>query len=118
MVLFLACDVGPNGFAVGRADRKDAVSRLPGEVVQSGSAFFDPRAGDALELFDPVGLGDCAAQSRQEMYVIFDTANEGRGAIEPLGNGSQVGMHFRTENGIAEERDASLGGEDKMNVNG
>ena len=69
MVLFLALDVRRHLVQVGPAHREIRVSALPLEARILAPLFLEPEVRDALELLNPLGLRDRAAEAGEKVNV-------------------------------------------------
>ncbi len=116
VMLFLIGDVICGLVQGGRADRKRAVSALPGEFGRIGIALFDPDTGNAFEFLHPIGLRDGAGHSTEQMNMIFDAANDERGTFQGFRSATQIRMHFLAKVRIAQKWLAVLGRKDQMKI--
>ena len=79
--------------------------------------LLQPLVGDALKFFDPLGLGNRAAKTRQQVNVLFHSPTEDGRAIEPFGNLSQICVQALKNLLVPKKWTAVFGGEDELNIN-
>ena len=118
MVFLLSGDIIAQGVQVRCADGKDAVTSLPGKIMQRDVARFDPNAGDAFEFLDPIRLGDGASVPGEQVNMVRDPARKDGRTIELFRCAGEVGVQFRAESGIIEKWSAVLGREHKVEIDG
>ena len=75
-MFLLAGNVFFDLFQIRLTDGEDRVTPLPFKVGKIHALLLQPLVGDALHLLDPLGLGDRAAKTRQDMNVIFDATDK------------------------------------------
>src|SRR5688572_10419292 len=90
MMLLLAGDVADNLLQVRLAYRKIGVPALPGKTRIISTLLLQPLVGDALQLFDPVGLADSPAETCQNVYVVLHAPDNYWRTIQPFGNLTQI----------------------------
>jgi hypothetical protein len=97
VMFLLAGNVFFNLFQIRLTDLKVRIASLPFEAGVSYTFLLQPLVGDAFDFFHPLGLGNRAAKTRQDVNVIFDATDEDRRTIQPLGNLAQIRVQRRTK---------------------
>src|SRR6266496_5511233 len=98
--------------------RSVIVSAAPFEVGVITTAFLQPEVRDAFQFLHPFGLRDGAPETREQMDMVFHTADEDGRAIEFFGNTPEIRVEGVAREFVAQERATVFGGKDEMNVNG
>ncbi len=96
VMLFLVIDVGRDGFEIGHAHGKAAVSALPGKI-RNFWLGFQPEGRCTFQFLDPVRLGDGAAQPGEEMHMVFHAAHAKRRAFKAFGNFTEIAVQRETQ---------------------
>ena len=99
------------------AHREIRIAALPLEVGVIPAALLQPEVGDAFSFLHPIGLRDAASESREQMNMVFDAANEDGRAIELFGDAAEIRMERIARGFVAQEWPPVFGREDEMNVN-
>ena len=118
MMLLLSGDVFLHLFEIRLAHGEIRVAAVSLEVGVIATTFPQPEVRDALQFLHPFGLRDGASEAREQMDVVFHTADEDGRAIELFGYAAEIRVERVARGFVAEKRPAIFGGEDEMNVNG
>jgi len=102
-MLLLLLDVGAHRLKIRGAYRKITVSRLPCKVFNLRETALNPKVGNALQFLDQIGLGNIAAQLKQDMDMIGNAANQNGWTIQLFGDPSNKCMNLLTNHPIRQE---------------
>ena len=114
VVLFLSVYVGNDGFKHGLAYRKNSVSRLPCEITKRGRALFYPLAGYSFQFLYPLGNGNRTVKARENVNMVFNSADSHRVAMELFGHAAEIGVHFRAQRAVTQKGGSVFCGEDEV----
>src|SRR5258706_1843322 len=109
MMLLLGCDVSAHRFDLRKTNRENAVTVLPGKILQVSGSIFDPEGGSAFYFLDHFcGLAS-TGEGREDMHVIFDASNEDWLAVMAQKNAADVTVEFFAQIPIAQKRATLFG---------
>ena len=94
------------------------MSAAPFEVGVITTAFLQPEVRDAFQFLHPFGLRDGAPETREQMDMVFHTADEDGRAIELFGNTAEIRVEGIASGFVPQDWATIFGGENEMNVNG
>ena len=92
MMFLLAHDVLPHLFKVGLAHREIRIAALPFKIGIVVAMFFEPAVGNPFQFLHPLGLGNGAGKTAEQMNMVFHPANDERRTVQRLGHAAQVGV--------------------------
>src|SRR5437899_12705592 len=104
MMRFLAGYVLLHLFEIRLADAEIRVATLPFEFGVIATAFLQPEVRDAFQFLHSFGPRDGATESREQMHVVFHTADEDGWAIELLGDAAEIRMEREIGRASCRER--------------
>ena len=111
MMGFLFGNVCAHRVCHGFADREQAITCLPMELGQQrhpGSLLREPNRGSAFHLLHPLGWGEGAAQSHQDMHMIGHSANHQRWGRQSCRNAAKITVQFISHRFVREEGESIL----------
>jgi hypothetical protein len=115
MMLLLHRNVFDSHVLFRMADGKCTVAGLPFKVAEFSRTLFDPDAGLAFHLFDPIRNGNHPRKMAEDMHMILYSANDDRLASHGVGNSSEHPVHFVPKTCRPEDGEAVLCGKHHMN---
>ena len=116
MVLFLLLDVNAHRLKIRSTYRKCPVSGLPCKFFHLWETSLNPKVGTAFQFLDQIGQGNTAAQLKQDVYMIGNTANQNRRTIPFSGDPSKEGMNLLANDVIGQEWEPIFRREDDVQI--
>ena len=103
MMLLLLLDVGAHRLEIRGTHRKNTLSRLPCKFFNLRETSLNPKVGTALQFLDQIGLGNTAAQLKQYVDMIGNTANQNGWTIQLFGDSSKKCVNPLSNDAIRQE---------------
>ena len=114
MMFFLFDNVPFRGWDLRKGDRKNTVSALPTEFLQSRTLRLDPQRGAALDFLHHIRSTTRTRQRAQQMDMIIDSSDNDGLAIKIRQDAAQVTVQFLAQGAVSQIRTAVLGGENRV----
>jgi hypothetical protein len=114
MVHFLSIDISDQRLQIGRPNRENPISSLPGKLREP--LGLQPSGRRTLQLFNQLRDVCRARQPNRKMHMILDTSNAIAFAIGIARNGGKITEERRAYRGV-KHRSPLLCAEDHMNEN-